>query len=57
MKVVTGKKDSPTPVLVDRMTTVVFSPYWNIPSDIVENEIKPKAEQDPSTVAANSRWR
>ena len=31
MKVVTGKKDSPTPVLADRMTTVVFSPYWNIP--------------------------
>jgi murein L,D-transpeptidase YcbB/YkuD len=48
MKVVTGKKDSPTPVLGDRMTTVVFSPYWNIPRDIVEKEIAPKAEKDPS---------
>ena len=47
MKVVTGKKDSPTPVLADRMTTVVFSPYWNIPTDIVEKEIAPKIEKDP----------
>jgi len=48
MKVVTGKKDSPTPVLADRMTTIVFSPYWNIPRDIVEKEIAPKADKDPS---------
>ena len=47
MKVVTGKKDSPTPVLADRMTSVVFSPYWNIPTDIVEKEITPKIEKDP----------
>ena len=48
MKVVTGKKDSPTPVLADRMTTVVFSPYWNIPTDIVDKEIAPKIEKDPA---------
>src|SRR5262249_19265200 len=47
MKVVTGKRGSPTPVLADTMTTVVFSPYWNIPSTILEKEIAPKAEQDP----------
>jgi len=47
MKVVTGKKNSRTPVLSDRMTQVVFSPYWNIPSDIVDHEILPKAEKDP----------
>jgi murein L,D-transpeptidase YcbB/YkuD len=54
MKVVTGKKDSPTPVLVDRMTTIVFSPYWNIPDDIVEKEIVPKLEQDPSYLEKNN---
>jgi len=54
MKVVTGKKDSPTPVLVDRMTTVVFSPYWNIPADIVEKEILPKVEKDPSYLEKNN---
>jgi murein L,D-transpeptidase YcbB/YkuD len=54
MKVVTGKKDSPTPVLVDRMTSVVFSPSWNIPADIVEKEIRPKAEADPSYLEKNN---
>jgi murein L,D-transpeptidase YcbB/YkuD len=54
MKVVTGKKDSPTPVLVDSMTTVVFSPYWNIPSDIVEKEILPKVEKDASYLDKNN---
>jgi murein L,D-transpeptidase YcbB/YkuD len=54
MKVVTGKKESPTPVLVDRMTTVVFSPYWNIPTEIVETEILPKLERDPSYLEKNN---
>jgi murein L,D-transpeptidase YcbB/YkuD len=53
MKVVTGKKASPTPVLADRMTTVVFSPYWNIPQDIVRKEILPKVERDPGYLQKN----
>src|SRR6185369_3513179 len=53
MKVVTGKKASPTPVLADRMTTVVFSPYWNIPQDIVQKEILPKASADPGYLEKN----
>jgi murein L,D-transpeptidase YcbB/YkuD len=53
MKVVTGKKASPTPVLADRMTTVVFSPYWNIPQDIVRKEILPKVEKDPGYLEKN----
>jgi murein L,D-transpeptidase YcbB/YkuD len=54
MKVVTGRKTSPTPVLSDRMTTVVFSPYWNIPQDIVKKEILPKMEKDPSYLDKNN---
>ena len=54
MKVVTGKKTSPTPVLSDRMTTVVFSPYWNIPQDIVKSEILPKIEKDPAYLDKNN---
>jgi murein L,D-transpeptidase YcbB/YkuD len=54
MKVVTGKKDKPTPVLADRMTTVVFSPSWNIPDDIVAREILPKVENDPEYLARNN---
>jgi L,D-transpeptidase YcbB len=47
MKVVTGKPDSPTPVLGNDMTTVVFSPYWNVPSTIAEDEIIPAVLRDP----------
>ena len=47
MKVVTGKKNNPTPVLADEMTSIVFSPYWNIPPDIVQKEILPHLETDP----------
>jgi murein L,D-transpeptidase YcbB/YkuD len=54
MKVVTGKKDSQTPVLADRMTTVVFSPYWNIPQDIVQKEILPKVAKDPAYLDKNN---
>jgi murein L,D-transpeptidase YcbB/YkuD len=54
MNVVTGKKASPTPVLSDRMKYVVFSPYWNIPTDIAEREIAPKAEQDPGYLERNN---
>jgi murein L,D-transpeptidase YcbB/YkuD len=54
MKVVTGKKASPTPVLADQMTSVVFSPYWNIPQDIVQKEILPKVEKDPGYLEKNN---
>jgi murein L,D-transpeptidase YcbB/YkuD len=54
MDVVTGKKDSPTPVLADEMTTVVFSPYWNIPAEIVTKEILPKADNDPEYLEKNN---
>jgi murein L,D-transpeptidase YcbB/YkuD len=47
MKVVTGKADSPTPVFSNDMTTVVFSPYWNVPSTIAEDEIIPAVLRDP----------
>jgi murein L,D-transpeptidase YcbB/YkuD len=53
MNVVAGKKDSPTPVLSDRMKYVVFSPYWNIPADIVQKEIAPKLERDPDYLERN----
>jgi murein L,D-transpeptidase YcbB/YkuD len=48
MKVVTGKADSPTPVFSGEMTTVVFSPYWNVPSTIAQDEIIPAVMRDPS---------
>ena len=48
MRVVTGKKNNPTPVLADTIEEIVFSPYWNIPKDIVEKEILPHVADDPT---------
>jgi len=54
MKVVTGKPDSPTPVLSDDLTTVVFSPYWNVPPSIAEDEIIPAVRRDPGFLRRNA---
>jgi murein L,D-transpeptidase YcbB/YkuD len=54
MRVVTGKTDSPTPIFNDVMTTVVFSPYWNVPPDILKNEVIPAAMRDPGYLDKNN---
>jgi murein L,D-transpeptidase YcbB/YkuD len=46
MRVVVGKKDTPTPIFNDEMTHVVFAPYWNVPPDIVKKETVPHALRD-----------
>lgn len=48
MRVVVGKKDTPTPIFADDMTYVVFAPYWNVPPDIVKNETLPSVLRDPA---------
>lgn len=53
MRVVTGKQDSPTPIFSDEMTTVVFSPYWNIPPDIAHKETIPSVLRDPGYLDRN----
>lgn len=48
MRVVVGKKDTPTPIFNDEMTYVVFSPYWNVPADIASKETLPSVMKDPA---------
>ena len=48
MRVVVGKKDTPTPVFSDTMTYIVFAPYWNVPADIVKKETLPSVMRDPA---------
>jgi murein L,D-transpeptidase YcbB/YkuD len=48
MRVVVGKQDTPTPVFNDEMTYIVFAPYWNVPSDIAQNETLPSLLKDPA---------
>ena len=51
MAVVVGRAlDTHTPVLTERMRYVVFRPYWNVPSSIVQKEILPALARDPGTL-------
>jgi murein L,D-transpeptidase YcbB/YkuD len=54
MRIVAGKKESPTPIFSDQMTTVVFSPYWNVPPEIARDETIPAAMRDPDYLAKNN---
>jgi murein L,D-transpeptidase YcbB/YkuD len=47
MRVVAGKRDNPTPIFMDKMESVVFSPYWNVPPNIARNETIPAVMSDP----------
>lgn len=48
MRVVVGKAlKNQTPVLMATMSFIDFSPYWNVPYNIVKEEIIPKLSQNP----------
>ncbi|WP_231890812.1 L,D-transpeptidase family protein [Methylomonas koyamae] len=53
MKVIVGKSpDKQTPVLWEEMKYLEFMPYWNIPKNIFEKEILPKAANNQGYLAS-----
>jgi len=46
MRVITGRPETPTPVFAQPMTSVVFSPYWNVPVNIALDETMPAVRRD-----------
>lgn len=54
IRVVVGKTGHETPIFSGEITTVVFSPYWNIPESIVQGETAPKMAADPAYLARNN---
>jgi murein L,D-transpeptidase YcbB/YkuD len=46
--VVVGKVMNKTVIFSAPMKYIVFSPYWNIPKSILENEILPSIEKNPN---------
>ncbi|MFC5270284.1 L,D-transpeptidase family protein [Adhaeribacter terreus] len=52
MKVVVGKTLNSTPIFSDKLEYVVFSPYWNVPASILENEVKPAMLRNPNFIAS-----
>jgi murein L,D-transpeptidase YcbB/YkuD len=54
MRVIVGNAlDTQTPVLFERMRYVEFRPYWNVPLSIIEKEIRPLVQRDPSYLDRN----
>lgn len=54
MNVVVGKEGHNTTTFTGDLNQVVFSPYWNVPKSIVEKEILPALEKDPSYLERNN---
>ena len=54
MRVIVGDPEHQTPLFSDEMTYVVFSPYWNIPPDILRNETLPRVTRDPDYLRRNN---
>ena len=47
MRVIVGDPKHQTPLFSDEMTTIVFSPNWNVPESIIRKEMIPKLVDDP----------
>jgi len=54
MRVIVGKPATQTPLFSDEMTYVVFSPYWNIPQNILRDETLPRVANDPDFLRRNN---
>jgi murein L,D-transpeptidase YcbB/YkuD len=46
-KIVSGKPQTPTPLVTASMQTVVVNPSWYVPQSIIQNELLPQYEHDP----------
>ncbi|HTM91910.1 MAG TPA: L,D-transpeptidase family protein [Flavisolibacter sp.] len=53
MDIVVGSEKNQTVTFNDEMTNIVFSPYWNVPSSIVANEILPAMKRNKNYLRNN----
>lgn len=51
MNVVVGSAAHSTVVFSDVVSQIVFSPYWNVPASILNNEIRPALARNPNYLA------
>ena len=54
MNVVVGKEGHNTVIFTGKLSEVVFSPYWNLPSSIVEKEILPAMKRNKNYLASKN---
>ncbi|MBF6608023.1 MAG: L,D-transpeptidase family protein [Flavobacterium sp.] len=56
-RVVVGKELNKTVIFSGKISYLVFSPYWNVPNSILQEEILPAIERDPNYLEKhNMEW-
>jgi murein L,D-transpeptidase YcbB/YkuD len=55
-RVVVGKPDTQTPIFSDEMQEVVFGPYWNVPTSIKVEEIRPYLGEEAPWFFGGGGW-
>jgi len=55
-RVVVGKTDKQTPVFSDEMQEVVFGPFWNVPTSIKVEEIRPYLREEAAWFFGGGGW-
>ena len=54
MNVVVGKVGNETPIFRDTLEHIVVNPYWNVPTNIANEELWPIVARDPGYLARNN---
>lgn len=54
MNVVVGKEGHNTVIFTGNLKYVVFSPYWNVPTSIVRNEVMPGMKRNKNYIASHN---
>jgi L,D-transpeptidase YcbB len=54
MRMIVGKKTTPTPTLSSRVDEVVLYPYWHVPYSIATKELLPAIKRSPAFVDAGN---
>jgi murein L,D-transpeptidase YcbB/YkuD len=55
-RVVVGKTDKQTPIFSNEMQTIVFGPYWNVPTSIKVEEIRPYLREEAAWFFGGGGW-
>ncbi len=57
MDIIVGKVKNPTAVFENTIQYVVFSPYWNVPNSILNNELMPLIRRNRNYISShNMEW-
>lgn len=54
MRMIVGKKSTPTPTLTSTVNEVILYPYWHVPYKIATQELLPAIKRNPGYVNANN---